>query len=268
MFAGFIRYKAVLAYQGTCFEGWQSQLHGRTVQDYIERILYKLFGKKQAVIGASRTDSGVHAYGQVFTFYAPNIIEKDRLLFILNSNFSDVLFIRSLELAESTFHPQYDARKKVYQYSFTFEKQLPHRSPFVFFKRQKIDVIYFSQLLDSFKGTYDFRLFSFLTSEKTDTIRTIYDVRCALHEANIFVVTFVGSGFLRYMIRKIIGFLFLAVHKRYDVSIVKKILSHSESKPIMIPIAPPEGLVLTDIFYDLRVLQSYENPFFRKSNDF
>ena len=64
-------YKAIVAYQGTNFLGWQSQLHKNTVQDYLESVLYKLFKKKQKIVASSRTDAGVHAYGQVFIFSAP-----------------------------------------------------------------------------------------------------------------------------------------------------------------------------------------------------
>lgn len=245
-------YKAVVAYQGTNFLGWQSQLHKNTVQDYLEFVLYKLFKKKQKIVASSRTDAGVHAYGQVFIFSAPQAIDKERLLILLNNNLSDSVFIRSLELLTYPFHPRYDAKKKIYQYAFSFKRLLPSVSPFVFFVKKNFDIMLFSHLLKIFEGEHDFRFFSYLEDKTIDTMRTIYEAKLIVCD-DVFFVTLVGNGFLRYMVRKIVGFLFLATYKNCDVSMIKDLLQ-GIYRECSIPIAPAKGLLLKQVLY----LHKYE----------
>ncbi len=245
-------YKAIVAYQGTNFLGWQSQLHKNTVQDYLESVLYKLFKKKQKIVASSRTDAGVHAYGQVFIFSAPQAIEQEKLLILLNNNLSDSVFIRSLELLTSPFHPRYNAKKKIYEYAFSFKKLLPSVSPFVVLVKKNFDIMLFSRLLKIFEGEHDFKFFSYLEDKTIDTIRTIYEAKLTIRN-EIFFVTLVGNGFLRYMVRKIVGFLFLATHKNCEISLVKDLLE-GKYREYSIPIAPAKGLLLKQVLY----LNKYE----------
>jgi tRNA pseudouridine38-40 synthase len=248
MFDGsFVKYKAIVSYQGTFFSGWQSQPSLNTVQDYIESVLYKIFHQKQKIVASSRTDAGVHALGQVFVFYAPEQIEKKRLLSLLNNNFSDSVFIRKIDRVDDSFHPRYHAKKKVYEYKFSFEKLLPFFSPYIFFVKKKIDIDIFSSLLKEFEGEHDFRFFCCLEDKEVSTTRMLYQASIDIVD-NIYCVTFVGSGFLRYMVRKIIGFLFWASAHNYSILMLRELLRGNNQK-VVIPLASPKGLLLKEVFY-------------------
>lgn len=244
----FIRYKAVVAYQGTDFSGWQSQPSLNTVQDYLESVLYKIFKRKQKIISSSRTDAGVHAGGQVFVFSAPAVIDKNKLLLLLNSNLCDSVYIKTLEKAEDSFHPRYSAKKKVYQYAFSFKKLSPFFSPYVVTLKDEFDLSIFFALLKEFEGTHNFRYFSYLERDDVNTVRTIYEVGVDFR-ADITFVTIIGSGFLRYMVRKIIGFLFLASYKEYSHLLIRDLLSGRDCS-CSIPIAPAKGLLLKQVLYE------------------
>lgn len=258
----FLLYKAIVSYQGTYFHGWQSQLHKNTVQDHIEGVLYTLFKYKQKIIGASRTDSGVHAYGQVFTFQAPKEIERAKLISLLNNNLADTVFLRSIEEVETTFHPRYLSTAKVYQYLFSLEKTLPNKNFFVFHHQKVFDRDKFLILSRCFIGTHDFRLFSFVDQDCSDTIRTIYDIHLDEKE-DVFVITIVGNGFLRYMIRKILGFIFLYLEKSNSSLLIRDIFD-KKSISNQIPVFPAKGLLLKDIHYKENFIIDYKNPFIKE----
>lgn len=105
-------YKAIVSYQGTYFYGWQSQKNNITVQDSIESTLYRIFNFHQRIIGASRTDAGVHAHGQVFTFQAPLAINQTKLLELINNFLPHTIMIQSIEAISNDFHPRFHAKKK------------------------------------------------------------------------------------------------------------------------------------------------------------
>jgi tRNA pseudouridine38-40 synthase len=256
-------YKAIVSYQGTHFHGWQSQTNLLTVQDSIESTLYKLFNFKQRIIGASRTDSGVHAYGQVISFYAPSIILKDKLFHLINNNLPETIFMHTLEVASNHFHPRFDAKKKIYQYLISQNKLSPAINFFILHYQKKFDITILQECFNIFIGTHDFRSFCTAEDEK-NTIRTIYSIDIDLING-IYIINIIGNGFLRYMIRRLLGAALYAATKKIDPLYIKTILL-STNKNNNLMTLPAKGLLLKNIIYNEDEIINTENPFLTNFN--
>jgi tRNA pseudouridine38-40 synthase len=257
MIQDWIYYKAVVGYNGASFEGWQSQVHKNTIQDSIERALYQTFCVFQKIVGASRTDSGVHARGQVFSFYAPKDISQERLICILNKKLPSSIIIFSIENVPLKFHPRFDAKKKVYEYRFSTRKLCPLLFQNVFNLSYRVNINALLSILQVFVGTHDFFLFSSLEKEK-NSVRTIHSISAREeHESEVICLEFEGNGFLRYMIRNIVGTAIHFTQNNLNRNILIKLLqdgkiieknkkeSHCFIKKIM-----PNGLTLLKVYYE------------------
>jgi tRNA pseudouridine38-40 synthase len=252
-----IYYKATVSYQGTNFQGWQSQKHQNTIQDCIESILYKIFKFKQKIIGASRTDSGVHAYGQVFCFHAPSI-KIEQLNLIFNNSLPDFILIRNIIEIEKSFHPRFLAKKKVYQYLITNNKLLPHLNAFILTYKKIIDIKKLNECLNLFIGTHDFKSFSKYDYEK-NSIRTIYEFNID-KKNEIYIISIVGNGFLRYMIRKLLGAAISYATKTIKLDYINDIFKSKNSNNTIIML-PAKGLMLKNILYKENEIINFSNPF-------
>jgi tRNA pseudouridine38-40 synthase len=256
-------YKAIVSYQGTYFYGWQSQKDKPTIQDTIESALYKLFNFKQRIIGASRTDAGVHANGQVFSFYAPSVIDKEKLHNLVNNNLPETIMIYNLEIATDDFHPRFNSKKKTYQYLISKEKQSPAISFFILHYQKDFDINKMIDCCSLFIGTHDFRSFCNAEKEK-NTVRTIYDINIE-NINNIYIINITGNGFLRYMIRRLLGAALHTATKGRDIFNLKKILLSADSKNNLITL-PAKGLLLKNIIYNEDQNIDMQNPFLANFN--
>lgn len=250
-------YKAIVSYDGTHYYGWQSQSNKKTIQDTIERALEKIFRYKQKIIGASRTDAGVHAWGQVFTFYAPHIIELNKLQSIINNTLPENIIILELTKISTDFHPRFLAKKKVYQYLISQYKTPPSINFFIYHEPSPFSIDFLSQCLQIFIGTHDFRSFASEPKEK-NTIKTIYDIKISKSN-NIIIITFIGRGFLRYMIKRLVGAALYAA-KKNRFSLLKDIFNQRNSFNNL-PVMPSKGLLLKNVIYDETEIINYENAF-------
>lgn len=256
-------YKTIVTYQGTYFYGWQSQKYHITIQDTIESVLYKLFNFKQRIIGASRTDSGVHAYGQVFSFYAPSIIDKEKLCNLINNNLPETIMIYNLEIAADDFHPRFNSKKKIYQYLISKEKLSPAISFFILHYQKDFDINTIIDCCNLFIGTHDFRSFCNTEKEK-NTIRTIYDINVEIIN-NIYIINIIGNGFLRYMIRRLLGAALYIATKKGDILDIKNILLSTNPNNNLNTL-PAKGLLLKNIIYNEDQNIDMRNPFLANFN--
>lgn len=250
-------WKATISYQGTYYDGWQSQPNKRGIQDIIEAVLYKIFRQRQRITGASRTDAGVHAFGQVFTFYAPSIIPAPKLQEMINGSLPDTLLIRELVPVPESFHPRFMAKKKIYQYIISPYKTIPSINFFIHHEKKDFDPFLLKEALLIFIGKHDFRSFAFESKEK-NTIRTIYDIDIKEYN-NLYIITIVGNGFLRYMIRRLLGGALYASQKK-DIGYLKDIFKKKNSSNHL-TVMPSKGLMLKNIIYDENEPINYQNPF-------
>lgn len=197
-------YKAVISYDGSVFFGFASQKSNVNVTDYLKNALARV-GITTDILGASRTDKGVHATRQVICFGSSYIhtYKKAFLISLLNEKLHPHIMIRSLHRVGKSFHPRFDAKWRAYRFLLTSELPSPFMSAYV--TRAKIgDKRLFESALNIFKGEHNFSLFKKNGSYTKNHIRTIFDIKYYQYR-NIDVVYMRGDGFLRSQVRLMVG---------------------------------------------------------------
>ncbi len=246
-----MNYKCIVSYDGSQYNGWASQTHHHTIQDIINKTLSNFYKQSILIIGASRTDTGVHANYQVFNFkenkakLKPNYL-KDALNNILPLN----IRIKSIEVVNDHFHAQRDVKDKTYCYKFKFINS--NKLPSVFnanyywsINKELIDFDLLSKALNLFIGEHNF--LSFSTSELSNTIRIInwYKVKATSKSMSIYIN---GNGFLRSMVRMIIATVYNVSIKKISLAKINSLLNNPK-KGSAVNVALAAGLYLEKINY-------------------
>ena len=243
--------KLVIAYNGAAYHGWQRQADGLdTVQLQIESAASRVIGHPATVFGASRTDAGVHAEGQVANFYSTNFsIPLRGLRRAMNSKLPRDIAIRSaVEVAEG-FHASRSARGKTYRYRLHVGPTRPvmlHQQVYHYWRTLELPRM--CEAATRLVGTHDFVGFASSAEDRATTVRTIYrcDVADVGQETHITVE---GDGFLYNMVRNIVGTLIEIGRSRWDVDRIDRILQSCDRRDAG-PTAPAEGLTLVCLHYD------------------
>lgn len=242
--------KMIIEFDGTNYCGWQTQENGPTVQEAIEKALFKLTEEKIVVNGSGRTDSGVHARGMVANFYTNCRIPGDRIAFALNCILPDDISIKSTEDTSMLFHARFDAKGKHYRY-WIRNSRYPsaydrHHSWWITYC-EKLQVEKMREAAAHFVGTHDFSSCMAAGSKVTDAVRTIYSIE--IHEeGEDLYIDFKGNGFLYNMVRIITGNLVYCGVGRFKPEEIPVILEKKDRKLGGIT-APPEGLHLMEVYY-------------------
>ncbi len=243
------RIRIVVAYDGTDYCGWQIQPNGITVEEVLNKKISVLTGEDIHIIGASRTDSGVHALGNVAVFDTESRIPGDRFAYALNQKLPDDIVIVSSDEVAADWHPRYqDKVLKTYEYHIYNAKiQNPlkrHHSTFVSFP---LDVEQMRKGAQYLVGEHDFVSFCNVRTNVEDTVRTVKDIQIFQNGAEI-TIRITGNGFLYNMVRIIAGTLIRVGRGFYTPEKVKEILEAKERTEAGVT-APPNGLVLVGIDY-------------------
>lgn len=244
-------YKLVIAYDGTDFQGWQRQQYPIvTVAQVLEDTFEDVFFKKIVVVGASRTDAGVHAAGQVAHCRLDFEIDPERLRKAWNNRLPASIFIRSIT-RDDNFHCQHDVEQKTYFYHVFTQRPLPFISRFGWYYRHDIDMNKLQESLQVFVGTHDFRAFCTLDEDKEkDTVRTINSIDVKyIRRLKAYRIIVRGPSFLHFMIRRIVGAC-IEVASRPDlpICVLNEALASLDPHQIL-PKAPAQGLILYKIVY-------------------
>ncbi|WP_026895012.1 tRNA pseudouridine(38-40) synthase TruA [Clostridiisalibacter paucivorans] len=240
--------KIIIEYDGTKFNGWQSQPNCRTVQGVLERAINKLTDENIKIIGAGRTDGGVHAKGQAANFITNSSIPGDRFFMALNSVLPNDISIVNSEEVDLDFHSRYNAKGKIYEYIiYNSRIRSPIYRNYSWHVPLKLDIKSMRSALKYFKGTHDFRGFMSSGSNVKDTVRTIYDIEISSF-AKFIKVKISGNGFLYNMVRIIIGTLVDVGQKNIYVEDIKDIIK-SKQRENAGKTAKPQGLYLKEVFY-------------------
>jgi tRNA pseudouridine38-40 synthase len=249
-------YKIVVAYDGTPFYGWQIQPDRVTVSSCLQEAFKKAFHHPIRLFGASRTDTGVHALGQVATFQAPAFCSPEHMRYAWNNVLPSSIVIREVTSIDETFHPQWDVRKKIYWYHLFYRKPLPFIAPygwsFPYITEVRWDVFY--NALQCYIGEHDFA--SFCKREGNgSTVRSIDAITWEKMNAyGALRIGFHGKGFLRYQIRRMIGTaLDVARRPDYGVADVIRLLKNPHPEQIFLK-AEACGLMLRKIIYSKKHL--------------
>ena len=241
-------FKLTIAYDGTGFAGWQMQAGPRTVQGVLEEALYPIEERRVVVHAAGRTDAGVHAAGQVVSFALESAIECDALQRALNVRLPEDVRVMRVEEMSDTFNARFDARGKTYRYSIWNGPVVPpHIRHFVWHVPQQLDVAPMNAAAAVLVGEHDFAALQAAGSDVLSTRRVIHSSRLATREAQI-VYEVTGSGFLRHMVRNIVGTLVDIGRGRRAPEEMAAILA-SRDRALASATAPPHGLTLFEVIY-------------------
>lgn len=242
------RIKLTVAYDGTDYCGWQIQPNGITVEEVLNRNLSELTGEEITVTGASRTDSGVHAQGNVAVFDSDTTIPPERIAYAVNRKLpEDIVVIRSEEVP-GDWHPRYQETEKTYEYHIlNREMPDPVRRRDTYFVSYPLDLEAMRRAAAYLKGEHDFRSFCNVHTDVQDTVRTLYDLDI-IRSGDLVTVRIRGNGFLYNMVRIIVGTLVRVGRGFYSPGQVKEILEAKERTSAGVT-APPQGLVLVKIDY-------------------
>ncbi|XMB67638.1 tRNA pseudouridine(38-40) synthase TruA [Mycoplasmatota bacterium zrk1] len=198
------RIKCTVSYDGTNYNGWQKQVNQPTIQGQIEASIQKLHnGLYIKTHGASRTDSGVHANNQVFHFDTELDLAPYRWKIAINNYLSDDIYIKKVEIVGDDFHARYDVKKKEYKYYVNLNEYNPLLRDRMHFERRNLNVELMKKEVKEIIGRHNFKSFTGGTIYD-NYVREIFDASIT-NNNGILEFTFIGSGFLRYMVRTIVG---------------------------------------------------------------
>ncbi len=247
--------KLTLEYDGTHFHGWQIQnKENRTVQEELEKVLHRIFKKKIRVMGSGRTDSGVHALGQVAHFKIDTTKDLQEILFALNANLPEDVSIIEVEEVPEKFHAQFNAKSKTYRYTILRRKiRNPLHRNFSYFYPYPLNLRAIRTEAKELLGKKDFKAFT--TSESArlkegksmGTIRTIKKIDIK-KSGDFLYIDIEADGFLYKMVRNIVGTLLMIGTKKLPKGSLKEIVLRKDRK-LGGRTAPAKGLCLLEVKY-------------------
>lgn len=239
------------SYDGSDFKGYQKQPKTRTVQRELENILKKINKDKDvSVVASGRTDAGVHAINQKAHFDLEEELDEDKLLHSMNSMLDKDIYIKSIEKVSDNFHARFNTTGKEYVYQINMGEYNPLERKYVYQHNKKLDVVEMQRAMKYLEGTHSFKSFTKADEEKEDYVRTLSQTNLVrdLKDVNKITLVFIGSGFLRYMVRNMVGTLIeIGEGKRRSEEIINILKSEDRTKAGIT--ANPEGLYLKNVFY-------------------
>lgn len=237
-----------VAYDGTNYNGWQVQPGGNTIEDILNRHLSELVKEPVKVIGASRTDAGVHALGNVAVFDTNARMPAEKFSYALNTRLPADIRIQSSEEVPADFHPRYQETIKTYEYSILNRRfPDPTKRLYSLFHYYPLDVEKMQKALEYLVGEHDFKSLCTHKDEVENTVRTIYSARIK-KEDDLITIRITGNGFLYNMIRIIVGTLLRVGGGYFEPEYMEELLEKKDRQAAG-ETAPPQGLKLVEIRY-------------------
>jgi|SRR5690554_2291903 len=241
------RLKCIVSYDGSRFQGYQRQINQRTVQGEIEKAL-KIINKEPITIHSSgRTDSRVHAYGQVFHFDSKLDIKMENWKKAINSILPKDIYIKKVDIVDQDFHARFSAKKKEYRYYISLNEYNPIRSQYVCFINRKIELNLIEKALNLFEGTHDFTSFSSGQHVEKNKVRTIYEAKLNVKDKELEFI-FIGNGFLRYQVRIMMGTLIEIGLGKKEINIIEYLFNNYDRAKARYT-AEAQGLYLYNVEY-------------------
>ena len=240
--------KLKIEYDGTNYHGWQSQDNAEAICDVLSNAVNEVTGENVKLYGASRTDAGVHAYGQVANFFTDSNIPPDKYTFVLNTVLPPDIVIKESREASEKFHSQYYAKGKKYQYLIYNEKTpsalMRNKAYFV---PQGLKITKMKEAAKYFIGEYDFSAFCAAGSSVKSFTRTIYGISVE-KSGEIIKIEVEGNGFLYNMVRIIAGTLADVGKGKISADAIPEIIEGKDRRKAG-KTAPPHGLYLVEVYY-------------------
>lgn len=245
-----MRVKLTVAYDGTNYCGWQLQKNGITIEEVLNKALSSLCGEPLQVIGASRTDSGVHARGNVAVFDNNTNIPAEKIAYALNQRLPEDVRVQRSEEVAPDFHPRHCDSRKTYEYRILNSRfEQPIGRQYAYFVHRCLDVEKMKEAAKYFVGEHDFKSFCSSGSSVVDTVRMIYEL--SVNKAGDYITIRVkGNGFLYNMVRIIAGTLMAVGMGDYPPGHAAEIIE-ARDRSMAGPTAPACGLTLMAIEYNV-----------------
>ncbi|MCI9122910.1 MAG: tRNA pseudouridine(38-40) synthase TruA [Eubacterium sp.] len=240
------RIKLTVAYDGTNYHGWQVQPNGITIEEVLNQALTKLLKEPITVTGASRTDAGVHALGNVAVFDTDTRIPPDKISYALNQRLPEDIVIQDSCEVSPDFHPRHCDSRKTYEYKIvnrTFPLPLRRHDTLFFYRALNVENM--RRAADYFIGTHDFKSFCSVHTQAETTVRTIYELTVA-KEQDILTIRVCGSGFLYNMVRILAGTLLQVGTGERQPDQIPAVLEACDRMAAG-PTAPAHGLTMVGI---------------------
>jgi tRNA pseudouridine38-40 synthase len=242
-------FKITIEYDGSAYHGWQRQAEDRTIQGEVENGLKTMTGNSVTVTGSGRTDAGVHALNQTANFRCDTSLTPEAFLKGLNSLLPEDIVITSCKMVPEKFHARYDVKSKVYHY-----RMLNRLLPAAIFRhyawhiRKKLDLSAMQEALRCIIGSHDFRAFEGSGSPRVSTVRCIINADLVKTDNDYLVLKIEGDGFLKFMVRNIVGTLVDVGFDKITPHDFEQILI-SKDRNLAGITAPAHGLFLMEVKY-------------------
>jgi len=245
-----MRVKCIISYDGSTFNGYQIQPNKRTVQGELQQALTKMHkGKEVKVVASGRTDTGVHAVGQVIHFDTDLNIPVEKWPVALNALLPDDIVVKEASVVNDSFHARFNAKKKEYRYFIQYSPQPDvFKRNYVFHVENTLNIEKMKEASKLLLGTHDFTSFCSAKTEVEDKVRTLYNIDI-WSKGDKIVFRFIGSGFLYNMVRILVGTLLEIGLEQRQPNDIKNILEAKE-RGMAGKTAPGKGLYLWKVYYD------------------
>lgn len=256
-----INYRCKISYDGTSYQGWQIQPGERpTIQKCLIESLIKILNSEDvSVVGSGRTDTGVHALGQVCKIKTPKDLDPRKLKQALNSLLPDKILVNELSYCDESFHPIHSAKSKQYDYLFTVGRDScpPQIKNSIYELTHSFDEELARLVCEAYLGKHDFINFMNQGTPVNSTVREIYQCELSYVEADPFwsqamqgywKFSVTGEGFLKQMVRLMVGAMFSVARGYKSLDDLKQSIEGSPDSKIG-PVAPPQGLYLVNVTY-------------------
>jgi tRNA pseudouridine38-40 synthase len=241
--------KLIVEYDGAAYCGWQRQKNGLSIQQVIEESIGRMTGEESRVIGSGRTDAGVHAIGQVAHFHTASLLGERNFLMGINSLLPADIVVREVREVGLSFHARFDVKSKVYIYRICNRPIRPVlERQYAWFVWTPLDLEKIKGALGLFLGRHDFSSFCSTHTDSPDHVRTILDIGVTEDDNGMINISLEADGFLRYMVRNIVGALVDIGRGRRSREDVAGILAAKDRRKAGLT-APPQGLFLKEVRY-------------------
>jgi tRNA pseudouridine38-40 synthase len=244
-----MNFKIIIEYDGSNYHGWQRQKDDRTIQQEIENALSTMTARQVFLNGSGRTDTGVHAFGQVANFLCETGLSAQVFQKGLNSILPDDIVIKDCRLVGEEFHARYDVKSKIYHYQILNRKlSSAIGRQYAWFIRRKLDTASMRTAISHIIGSHDFKSFEAAGSPRTHTTRNIMSADLIEHKDGSLIFKIEADGFLRYMVRNIVGTLVDVGLGKITPAKFNDILA-SKNRSNAGATAPAHGLFLMEVKY-------------------
>lgn len=242
-----MRYLITLSYDGSKYSGYQKQIDTKTIQGELENALSKLNNRDTSITASGRTDRGVHAISQCAHFDLDINITSDKLKMALNSMLPDDIYVKKAEEVSNDFHARFNVESKEYIYKINVGEYNPIEKDYIYQYCSDLNIDKMCEAIKIFEGVHNFKSYVAADDVRDNYVREIISTNIEKNN-NIITITFIGTGFLRYMVRNMVGSLIEVGEGKKTIADIETILSMEDRKAAG-KTAPACGLYLYKVNY-------------------